>query len=308
MLKLFLHALSHATWAAWIATHAPVARQMARRFVAGETAEEAIAAIRLLNQNRITATVDYLGEHVTTAADADRAADGYLTMFDKIAGSGTRANISLKLTQLGLDLDEQLCRELMRRLLRRAIETNIFIRIDMESSRYTDRTLAICRQLNREAGLGRVGIVIQASLYRSDEDLQQLIAEQIRIRLCKGAYLEPPDIAYSRKRDVDANYLHLTQRLLKSSTSGLYHAIATHDETMITAAIDFATHHGVRSDQFEFQMLYGIRRKLQRQLVKNGFRVRVYVPYGTEWYPYLMRRLAERPANLWFFLSQLFRR
>ena len=281
---------------------------MARRFVAGETVDEAIAAIRLLNAQKIAATVDHLGEHVKTADDVSRATEGYLLILDKIAASGVEAHVSLKLTQLGLDLDEAFCLDQMRRILKRANERRIFIRMDMESSLYTDRTLDICRKLNQEFGPDRVGVVIQAYLYRSENDLRNLIADRIRVRLCKGAYREPPETAYPNKKDVDANYVRLTHLLLDSASNGLYHAIATHDGKMIQAAVEYAAHHHVTPDQFEFQMLYGIRRDLQRRLVADGYRVRVYVPYGTEWYPYLMRRLAERPANLWFFLSHLARR
>lgn len=308
MLRQLLLSLSQAEWAAWMVRHAPVARQMARRFVAGETTDEAIAAIRSLNAEKITATVDHLGEHVKTADDVARATEGYLLILDKIAASGVEANVSLKLTQLGLDLDETLCLDQMRRILARANEHRIFIRIDMESSLYTDRTVAICRRLHHEFGPDRVGVVIQAYLYRSENDLRNLIADRIRVRLCKGAYREPPEIAYPNKKDVDANYVRLTRLLLDSASHGLYHAIATHDEKMIKAAIEYAARRQVASDQFEFQMLYGIRRDLQKRLVAGGYCVRVYVPYGTEWYPYMMRRLAERPANLWFFLSQLARR
>lgn len=308
MLRQLLLSLGQAKWADWMVRRAPVARRMASRFVAGETADEAIAAIRSLNAEKIAATVDHLGEHVKTPDDIARATEGYLLILDKIASSGVEANVSLKLTQLGLDLDETLCLDQMRRILTRASKHGIFIRMDMESSLYTDRTAEICRRLNQEFGPNRVGIVIQAYLYRSENDLRNLIAERIRVRLCKGAYREPPETAYPSKKDVDANYVRLTRLLLDSAPYGLYHAVATHDEKMIQAAIEYAARRQVASDLFEFQMLYGIRRDLQKRLVADGYRVRVYVPYGTEWYPYMMRRLAERPANLWFFLSQLARR
>jgi len=308
MLRRLLLYLSHAAWADWMIRHAPLARQMAERFVAGETADDAIAAIRALNAEKINATVDHLGEHVKTSDDAIRSTAGYLLILDKMANSGVEANVSLKLTQLGLDLDEALCLDQMRKILARANERRIFIRTDMESSLYTDRALSICRRLHREFGPDHVGIVIQAYLYRSENDLRTLIADRIRVRLCKGAYREPPKIAYPSKKDVDANYVRLIRLLLDSTADGLYHAIATHDEKMIQAAVEYADRRHVAPEQFEFQMLYGIRRDLQRRLVAEGYRVRVYVPYGTEWYPYLMRRLAERPANLWFFLSHLIRR
>ncbi|MEW6324827.1 MAG: proline dehydrogenase family protein [Nitrospirota bacterium] len=308
MLKRLLLALSDAAWARRIVARAPIARHMARRFVAGETLDDAVAAIRALNASRMGATVDCLGEHVRSSADAIRAADGYLAAIDRLAGERLDANVSLKLTQLGLDLDETVCLTQMRRILSRAGEHDMFVRIDMESSRYTEQTLAICRALNREFGRDRVGVVIQAYLHRSGQDLEALLAEGIRVRLCKGAYLEPPELASPRKSDVDANYVRLARRLMQSAAQGLYHAIATHDQRMIAAAIGEATRLSLPKDRFEFQMLYGIRRSLQRQLVADGYRVRIYVPYGTEWYPYLMRRLAERPANFWFFLTQLIRR
>ncbi len=307
ILKRLLLLLSCAAWAEWMAKHAPGMRQLAQRFVAGETADEAITAIRMLNADQITATVDYLGEHVSTPVKAVQAADGYLLMLNKILNSGVHANISLKLTQLGLDLNETLCLEQIQRILKKAVANDIFIRIDMESSHYTDRTLAICRQLNREFGPGRVGVVIQASLYRSEQDLRQLLAEQIGVRLCKGAYLEPPDRGYPHKADVDANYIHLAQHLLQQASEQLSNAIATHDHQILHTIMDYASHQRVNRKHFEFQMLYGVRRQLQRELVAKGYRVRVYVPYGREWDPYLMRRLAERPANLWFFLSHIFK-
>ncbi len=307
-LKRALLALSDSAWARWAVTHAPIAPALARRFVAGETLDEAVAAIVALNADGMAATVDYLGEHVRSSDDAVRAADGYLAALDRLTADRLEANISLKLTQLGLDLDQALCMEQMRRILARAAKHGQFVRIDMESSRYTDRTLSICRALHREFGPDRVGVVIQAYLHRSERDLDQLLAEGIRIRLCKGAYQEPPDVAYPKKEEVDANYTRLARRLLESAEHGLYHAIATHDERMIDTAINDAAHMNLPKDRFEFQMLYGIRRSVQRRLVAHGYRLRIYVPYGTEWYPYLMRRLAERPANLWFFLAQLFRR
>jgi proline dehydrogenase len=308
MLRQLLLSLSHAAWADWMIRHAPLARQMAERFVAGETADDVIKEIRTLNAEKITATVDHLGEHVKTSNDAVRSMEGYLLILDKMAKSGVEANVSLKLTQLGLDVDEALCLDQMRKILARANEHRIFIRMDMESSFYTDRTLAICRRLHREFGPDRVGVVLQAYLYRSENDLHALISDRIRVRLCKGAYREPQEIAYPNKKDVDANYVRLMRVLLDNAANGVYHAIATHDEKMIQAAVEYAARRHVAPAQFEFQMLYGIRRDLQRRLIAEGYRVRVYVPYGTEWYPYLMRRLAERPANLWFFLSHLARR
>jgi proline dehydrogenase len=308
VLKRALLAFSEATWSRWLVTHSPLGRLMARRFVAGESLTEAVAVKRPLKAPPQAATVDHLGEHVHSPAAAVRAADGALTILDRIVADRLDANLSIKLTQFGLGLDESLCLEQLRRILKRAAERGVFVRIDMEDSRYTDRTLALCRTLNREWGPDRVGVVIQAYLHRSGDDVRALIAERIRVRLCKGAYLEPPTIAFPRKQDVDDNYIRLSRQLLDSAAQGLVHAFATHDERMIAAVIDHAAQLRLPAERFEFQMLYGIRRTLQRRLADQGYRVRVYLPFGTEWYPYLMRRLAERPANAWFFVTQVLRR
>jgi len=308
MFKRLLLALSDSTWARRAVTHSPLGRMMASRFVAGESLNEAVAVIRRLNAQRLAATIDHLGEHVRSPADAIRAADGTLSILDRIVAERLDANLSIKLTQFGLDLEEPLCLELLRRVLKRAAERGVFVRIDMEDSRYTDRTLALCRTQNREWGPDRVGVVIQAYLHRSGDDVRALISERIRVRLCKGAYLEPPTIAFPRKQDVDDQYIRLSRLLLESAAQGLVHAIATHDERMIAAVIDHAARLRLPAERFEFQMLYGIRRTLQQRLADQGYRVRIYLPFGTEWYPYLMRRMAERPANVWFVVKQLLRR
>ena len=283
------------------------ARRAAGRFVAGETIDAAIATIRALNASGILATVDHLGENVETEADAHRATDDYIAVLDRIGREGVKSHASIKLTQLGLDIGDDFCRENVTRVVRKAQAVGAFIRIDMESHEYTDRTLAIHHSLRQE--FDNVGIVIQAYLYRSEADIAQLCAHGANVRLCKGAYQEPPSVAFPKKADVDANFVKLTQRLLRAESlaRGTYSAIATHDVKMIEAAKACITGQHVPLTRFEFQMLYGIRRDLQQQLVKAGYTMRVYVPYGTEWYPYFMRRLAERPANVWFILRNLFR-
>ena len=307
MLRAFFIWLSHSKFFRHLTIRLVFARRAARRFVAGETMDDAIAAIRALNSNGIQATVDHLGENVATEADARRATQDYLDVLDRIGRDGVKSQASLKLTQLGLDLGHDVCRENAARVLRKACEVGTFICIDMESTDYTDRTLAILRSLRQE--FANVGIVVQSYLYRSQDDIAALCREGYNIRLCKGAYQEPPDKAFPRKADVDANYVALAHMLLseESRACGAYGAFATHDPKMIDAVKAYVAEHNVPRDQFEFQMLYGIRRDLQQQLAKEGYTVRVYVPYGTEWYPYLMRRLAERPANVWFILSNLFR-
>ncbi|MGH2593839.1 MAG: proline dehydrogenase family protein [Anaerolineae bacterium] len=290
-----------------LVTRIGFARRAALRFVAGETIDDAIAAIRALNANGILATVDHLGENVETEADAHRAAQSYVDVLDRIGKEGVRSSASLKLTQLGLDIGDEFCRENVAGVLRKAKDVGTRVRIDMESSDYTDRTLALFRGLHRE--FDNVGIVIQSCLYRSKDDIAALCEEGANVRLCKGAYNEPPDKAFPKKADVDASYVALTHMLLngEARARGAYAAIATHDPKMIDAAKAHAAEHNVSRKQFEFQMLYGIRRDLQQQLAKEGYTLRVYVPYGAEWYPYFMRRLAERPANVWFILRNLFR-
>lgn len=286
----------------WMET-SPTARRLATRFVAGETLDDAIVVARKLNQEGITVTLDHLGESVASLDEAAAARDVYLRTLDAIHGKGIQGNVSLKLTQFGLDLSYDECLANVDRLVRHAAELENFVRVDMESSEYTDRTLALVYDLF--ARYRAVGVVIQAYLMRSRADIEKLNADRIRVRLCKGAYLEPPAVAFPDKSDVDRNFLQLTELLLEK---GMYPGIATHDEAMIEQVKRFVGSHGVARDSFEFQMLYGIRRDLQRKLVAEGFRLRVYVPFGRAWYPYYMRRLAERPANVFFILRNLFRR
>ena len=288
-----------------VALHNRAARKFALRFVAGETLQHAVRAIRALNQMGIMATVDHLGENVTTPDAAIAAADSYLEILDAIRQYGLNSNISLKLTQMGLDVDEELCYRNVARICEHARELNNFVRIDMESSAYTERTLNIFRRLWHQAGYRNVGVVLQAYLYRTENDVREMNRIGARVRLCKGAYNEPPTVAFPRKADVDANFARLTRLLL---TEGTYPAIATHDERLINYTKRFAAARGIDASRFEFQMLYGVRRELQVALVRQGYNMRVYVPFGTEWYPYFMRRLAERPANVVFVLGNLFKR
>jgi proline dehydrogenase len=284
------------------------ARRAARRFVAGETIDDAIAAIRELNAQGVVATLDHLGENVETLDDARRASDDYVKVLDAIGVSGLQSHVSVKFTALGLDLGDDVCRENVARIVAKAKEVGTRVRIDMESVEYTDRTLAIYRDLARE--YGNVGIVIQSYLYRSEADIAALCQEGSHVRLCKGAYQEPAIHAFPYKADVDASYVRLMKMLLSANARarGTRGALATHDPKMIEATRQYAADELVPRDEFEFQMLNGIRRDLQQELAANGYAVRVYVPYGTEWYPYFMRRLAERPANVWFIVSNLFRK
>jgi proline dehydrogenase len=277
-------------------------RRTAWRFVAGETLNDAIRAAREANLQGIKASLDLLGENTLSREDAVKATEEILGMLDRIQTEKVDCNVSVKLTQLGLDLDTDFCRQNLTRIVGHAAELGSFIRVDMEDSNYTGRTLDVVLQTHRNAG--NVGAVIQAYLYRSERDVRLLIENGIGIRLCKGAYLEPATVAFKRKRDTDANYIKLMKLLLQS---GLYHAVATHDEAIIDAAKQFARAEDLSKSRFEFQMLYGIRRDLQQQLAAEGHNMRVYIPYGTRWYPYFMRRLAERPANLLFILRNLFR-
>jgi proline dehydrogenase len=276
-------------------------RGLAQRYVAGEELADGIVVAETLNTQGLMASLDYLGESVRTPTEARRAVGAYIDALEAIAREQVEANISLKLTQLGLDLSRELCVAHLRRILERARELDTFVRIDMESSAYTQRTLEVHAEL-WNAGFRNVGIVLQAYLYRTAADLERAIEMGTRVRLCKGAYLEPPRIAYPDKAAVDANYARLLERLL---VKGNYPAIATHDERLIRHAQEVARREGIGPERFEFQMLFGVRRDLQLRLVQQGYRVRVYVPYGEEWYPYLVRRLAERPANIGFFLRSL---
>jgi proline dehydrogenase len=300
--RSFFLFLSHLKWLRkWMETSS-LARRLSTRFVAGETLDQALAVARTLNAEGITVTLDHLGESVSTLEEAAEARDVYLRTLDAIHTNGIQANVSLKLTQFGLDLSYEQCLANVDQLVRRAAELSSFVRVDMESSDYTDRTLDLVNTLH--ARYGAVGIVIQSYLHRSESDVDKLSAAKIRVRLCKGAYLEPDTVAFPRKADVDRNYLELTRYLL---LKGAYPALATHDEALIRQTCRFVTERKIPRDSFEFQMLYGIRRDLQRRLVKDGYRVRLYVPFGMAWYPYYMRRLAERPANVLFMLRNLFR-
>ena len=309
MMRSFFLYLSGARRARRVLMGLPFATRMAKRFVAGETIDDAISAVRVLNAKGLLASLDHLGENVNSEADAARAVQAYLDLLDKIAATGVHSNVSLKLTQLGLDVGEDVCIGNMRRILQRAKDTNNFVRIDMEGSPYTERTLKVFRTLREDYDFKNVGIVIQAYLYRSEQDARELASEGANIRLCKGAYNEPAEVAFPVKADVDTNYIKLMQIYLdeKSRANGAYVGVATHDDNMINATKEYTTAHKVGKDKFEFQMLYGIRPQMQEQLAAEGYKMRVYVPYGTEWYPYFMRRLAERPANVWFMAKNLLR-
>jgi proline dehydrogenase len=299
-MRALLLRLSESKRLAPLMMHNGASRRVARRFVAGETLDDAVEAAREVNRRLQLASLDLLGENVSDEAGARRAAEGYLAVFDRIAQERLDANVSLKLTQLGLDLSEDLCLELLEKIVAHATSQGNFVRIDMEGSAYTQRTVEIAKRVR--AKYTGVGTVMQAYLYRTEKDVQDLLAAGCRLRLCKGAYKEPPEVAFPKKSDVDANYVKLMKMLLPS---GIYHGIATHDPAMIEATKHFAREQNIKRDQFEFQMLYGIRADLQEKLVRDGFRVRVYIPYGVDWFPYFMRRLAERPANVAFFLRNL---
>jgi proline dehydrogenase len=298
-LLLFLSGQKHLR--SWVET-SRTGRKLSARFVAGETLEDALRVGGKINSEGITVTLDHLGESVTSLGEAARARDVYLRTLAAIHEHRVCANVSVKLTQFGLDLSGQECRANLSQLVEQAARLGSFVRVDMESSAYTERTLGIVEDLH--ARCGSVGTVIQAYLHRSRKDIERLCARAIRVRLCKGAYLEPPDVAFPRKSDVDRNYVELMKVLLDE---GEYPAIATHDEKMIDQTKEYAVLRGIAADRFEFQMLYGIRRDLQRQLVREGYRLRLYVPFGKAWYPYFMRRLAERPANVFFLARHVFR-
>jgi proline dehydrogenase len=316
--SLFIY-LSKASWAATIVGKMGLAWRMASRFVAGESMEDAIRVVKELNGKGINATLDHLGEHTTTTDEATRAAEQILSLLAAIQESGARANVSLKLTQLGMGLDDELCRRNLALILRRAQSYGNFVRIDMEDSPYTDKTLAILADM-RAAGFGpeTVGTVLQSYLYRTADDLEKLLHDGTRIRLVKGAYNEPARAAFPKKADVDSNFDKLSSQLIHASVelTGANSdgrrppiaALGTHDERRITFGKNCAEEAGLPKSALEIQMLFGIRRDLQESLTEQGYPVRVYVPYGHRWYPYFMRRLAERPANLWFFVSNLLRR
>ena len=287
------------------AENSSLGRRMSSRFVAGFRIEDALSASAVLGAQGLFITLDCLGENVSSPAEARQSAQKYHWLLDAIPASTLNANVSLKLTQMGMDLGEDIAFDIVADLVRHAVEANTFVRVDMEGTPYTTSTIDLVRKLHAlPRNQGHVGIVIQAYLRRSAQDVADLLSDGIRIRLCKGAYKEPPDLAFPDKKDVDANFVTLTKTLLKS---GVYHGIATHDESMIRATKDFVRTERIDRASFEFQMLYGVRRDLQRRLVQEGYHVRVYVPFGEEWYPYFMRRLAERPANVIFLAKNFFR-
>jgi proline dehydrogenase len=308
VLRAFFISLSESRGLRGAAERSAIGQRLSSRFVAGTQVEDALRATRAVNQSGPSVSIDNLGENVTNADEARASAALYHQMLDQIAAQKLNANISLKLTHMGLDVDEKLARDLVVSLVAKAaaMKPPNFARIDMEGSPYTQRTLDFVHELHRLPGnQGCVGAVIQSYMRRSESDVEKLLGEGIRIRLCKGAYKEPPDLAYQKKSEVDDNYVKLMKVLMKSGT---YHGLATHDESIINQAKTFATREKLPRDAFEFQMLYGIRRDLQQSLVKDGWRMRVYIPFGTEWYPYLMRRLAERPANALFIAKNLLRK
>jgi proline dehydrogenase len=299
-MRSMLILLSHRRSLARLAVRSPLTRPVVARFVAGETLEEALAAIETLKTAGMRATVDVLGESVTSPAEAAAAVDRYLATLAALAARGLDANVSVKLTQMGLGIDRELCRANVMRIVDAARGVDGFVRFDMEDHTRTDATLALWGEAH--AAYPGTGVVIQSALRRSASDVERIIALGGRVRLCKGAYDEPRPVAYASKAAVDANYARLMERLL---ASGTYPAIATHDPKLIARAVEFATREGIGLDRFEFQMLYGVRRDLQRRLVAKGYTVRLYVPYGREWFPYYMRRLAERPANVGFMLRAI---
>ncbi|MDX6445131.1 MAG: proline dehydrogenase [Blastocatellia bacterium] len=294
--------LSRQDWLKEFAAKFGLFRKLTTRFIAGETVDEAVAAIRDLNAHGCSATFDHLNESVGAVAETEAEVREYLDVLARIAETGIDSNVSIKLSQFGLEIDPELAYRNARRIVADAVSRGNFVRVDMEGSSVTQATIDIFKRLRAEFGLNDVGIVVQSYLYRTMDDVRDLLQIPARIRLCKGAYNEPPEVAYPDKKDVDDNYVRLMQVLL---ASGVYHGIATHDPKMIDATIAFAQREGVGKDAFEFQMLYGIRRDLQLQLARDGYRMRVYVPYGKHWYPYFMRRLAERPANIWFVLKNM---
>jgi proline dehydrogenase len=279
-------------------------KKLTTRFVAGENIDEAVETIRAINATGATASFDHLNEGVSRAAETEEEVREYRQILARIDEAGNNSNVSIKLTQFGLDIDPELCYRNARAVVEEAARRGNFVRVDMEQSAVTQATIDIFKRLRAEFDLNTVGIVLQSYLRRTAADVEDLLKIPARIRLCKGAYNEPPGVAFPDKADVDANYVAQMKVLL---SSGVYHGIATHDERMIEATVEHARREGVGNDAFEFQMLYGIRRDLQVQLARDGYRVRVYVPYGRHWYPYFMRRLAERPANVWFIVKNMFK-
>lgn len=277
-------------------------KKLTTRFVAGENIDEAVSHIREINAENCSASFDHLNESVGSDAEAEAEVLEYLNILKQITDTGINSNVSIKLTQFGLGLDPELAYRNARRVVEEAHRRGNFVRVDMEDSNVTQVTIDIFKRLRAEFDLNTVGIVLQSYLRRTYADAQELVKIPARIRICKGAYHEPPEVAFPDKKDVDANYVKVMQLLL---SSGTYHGIATHDPKMIDATIDFASREGIGKEKFEFQMLFGIRRDLQRQLARDGYNMRVYVPYGKHWYPYFMRRLAERPANVWFVMKNV---
>ena len=277
-------------------------KKMTHRFVAGEDIEEAIAAIREINAKNCSASFDHLNESVASGAETEAEVREYLQILSRIDDTGINSNVSIKLTQFGLEIDPELAYRNARRVVEDAARRGNFVRVDMEASHVTQVTIDIFKRLRSEFGLNDVGIVLQSYLRRTHDDVVEMLKVPARIRICKGAYKEPPEVAFPDKKEVDENYVRVMKTLL---SSGVYHGIATHDPKMIEATIEHAQREGIGKDAFEFQMLYGVRRDLQVQLAKDGYNMRVYVPYGKHWYPYFMRRLAERPANVWFVLKNL---
>ena len=279
-------------------------KKLTTRFIAGENIDEAVAAIKEVNTRGCTATFDHLNESVTGTAETEAEVREYQDVLARIDTSGIDSNVSIKLTQFGLEIDPDLAYRNARRVVEDAVRRGNFVRVDMEGSSVTQATIDCFKRLRDEFGLNDVGVALQSYLYRTMDDARALVKIPARIRICKGAYHEPAEVAYPNKKDVDDNYVRVMQLLL---ASGVYHGIATHDPKMIDATVEFAQREGIGKDAFEFQMLYGIRRDLQEQLARDGYRMRVYVPYGKHWYPYFMRRLAERPANIWFVMKNMFK-
>jgi proline dehydrogenase len=320
MLRSFLIYLSKAAWAQKLVTGWSFAWKAASRFIAGSTTGEAIQVVRVLNAKGINATLDQLGEHTTTADEANRAADGIIAVLEDIQKAGVRSNVSIKLTQIGMGMDDEVCRANLTRILECAKKHGNFIRIDIEDTPYTDKTIVFYHEmLEKGFTVATVGMAVQSYLYRAEADTRKLVEIGTTFRLVKGAYKEPPEAAYPKKADVDANYDTLTSILIDASLAHKTElskdgrippipAIASHDEKRIAFAKSYADKVGLPKNGVEFQMLYGIRRDLQEELGKEGYPVRVYVPFGTHWYPYFMRRLAERPENIWFIVSNFFRK
>ena len=306
MLRALFIALSESKSLRGIAERSSFGQRTSSRFVAGTQVADAVRAAAAVNQFGAGVSIDNLGENVTNAEEARASARLYHDLLDEIAKDKLNANISLKLTHMGIDVDEKMAYDIVRNLVAKAAAMQNFVRVDMEGSPYTQRTLDFVHELHRVPGnAGYVGTVIQSYMRRAEADVEKLLADRIRIRLCKGAYKEPDEVAFQKKSEVDANYVKLMKMLM---TSGVYHGLATHDEKIILQAKAFATREKIARDAFEFQMLHGIRRDLQQSLVKEGWKVRVYIPFGTEWYPYFMRRLAERPANVFFIAKNLLRK